>query len=674
MSAIQGFNTLTSAADLGRGSAEQNSLSESYKGTIQNNNISAGAFPTNNPASSASSLRNSMSPGNPAISRITPTANFPEVLYSMIMYCEREGYNDVISFFSHGRAFAIHRPRRFEKEFMPRFFFNMGKIASFHRQLNLYGFKRITEGPDNGGYWHRKFLRGRRDMLVTLKRKSTSKVKRLAQEQEEKNLEEINPLEFNNMPPISPCPGYAGVVNEGLPLTNIVAHHRTAYLPGSLLASDLNLNLGSAAARSVQDVNAGVIAATAATTTPHHLLQMVQQRNHPTSSTMATTHHHNSVQLAPPGAADFDTTTTTQSVGASTLLEAQAILERRELMLRQAEEARNNALANELHSYQAAQIMATAAAAGAPGGGMSVPRVLKIAASANHNGTADLTHHHPHHHPHQYHHNGGLIATTTTTAHPSASAAAAHHPTLADYAADLNGVLTSQHRAATMSAAAAPHAHRTTTTSTTLPQLITTTHSPVSANNNRTHAHAHALTIQEASYLRDINSLSSLQQQRQAAAEQATILQQHGIGIGGSGGVSHHQQMNIARSSHSLPRGLEPVVPGSVPQQHHIILTNAAAAPSHPQQQQQQQQPGSPSRAVPSSSAAAAASMDSQTRALLNLQAAAAAGVGPATVTSQAPAYATAADATRVAPVSAAADRAVGRSYFARFAGGRRSI
>jgi len=638
-----------------------------------------------------------MSPGNPTISRITPTANFPEVLYSMIVYCEREGYNDVISFFSHGRAFAIHRPRRFEKELMPRFFFNMGKIASFHRQLNLYGFKRITEGPDNGGYWHRKFLRGRRDMLVTLKRKSTSKVKRLAQEQEEKNLEEINPLEFNNMPPISPCPGYAdAVVNEGLPLTtttNIVGHHHhhhhraaaaAAYLPGSLLASDLNLNLGNAAAaRSVQDAS---VASTSGGAAPHHhLLQMVQQQqqqqqqqrnnNPPTSSSAAamTTHHHS--------AADFGTSAASAqagAVGASTLLEAQAILERRELMLRQAEEARNHALANELHSYQAAQIMA-ASAASAP-----TRRVLKIAAS---------DHHHPHHH---HHHNGGggLIATTTT---------ATAHPSLADYA-DLNGVLTtSQHRVPS-------HPHRTTTTTTAaLPQLITTTHhaaaaahahahpSTTSATNNARAAAqaaaAHALSIQEAaansttaSYLRDIH-ISSLQNVH-AAQQKLQQQQQH----------QQQQQLNIARSSvagvghHPLQpvRGLESVVaPGPAPQQHHIILTNAAAAATTAAapHSHTHQLPGSPAsrtvaRSTNAAAAAAAAAMDSQTRALLNLQAVAAAGVGHAASQAPSSAYAAADATTRAAaaagaPVSSAvADRssAVGRSYFARFAGGRRSI
>lgn len=601
MPAIQGLNANTSSVEQVRASAEQNSLSESHKATLQNNNISARAFSTNDAASTA--LGHTMSPNDPLIRRVTTTANFPEVLYSMIMYCEREGYNDVISFFSHGRAFAIHRPRRFEKEFMPRFFFNMGKIASFHRQLNLYGFKRITEGPDNGGYWHRKFLRGRRDMLVTLKRKSTSKVKRSAQEQEEKNLEEINPLDFPSMPPITPCPDYAGL-NEGNPVTNFVHHHANVSaagvpgLPGTLLTSNLNMNL-NLSTRSAAAPETGLFATTAGTGASH-LLQVVQRNPPPTT-------HHRSVQLATgttvaPGT-DF-LGASHQSVGASTLLEAQAILEQRELMLRQAEEARNNALANELHSYQQ-QINGIA----------GVPRVFKIA-----DNTMSA---------HQQQQQGGFIA---------------HQQALADFS-DLNGLT---HRAA-------PRHHnlnRVINTTTALPQWVTTTHAPAPT--------ARTLTIQEtapsaASYLRD---LSSMNQVHTAAAAVQQHQHQQQVSI-----LQHGRHMNIQQIRHQLPPGLVAAA-APVPQQQHIILTNSAAT----------QQPGSPHNNININNGTSAlhtqqaravltqSAMDSQTRALLNLQASASA---PTDVTSQ---------QVGAAQAAASADRAVGRSYFARFAGGRRSL
>jgi hypothetical protein len=61
------------------------------------------------------------------------TEPFPEKLHRMLEQTEREGVTDIVSFFSHGRAFAIHKPRRFSQEIMPRFF-KQTRLTSFQRQ------------------------------------------------------------------------------------------------------------------------------------------------------------------------------------------------------------------------------------------------------------------------------------------------------------------------------------------------------------------------------------------------------------------------------------------------------------------------------------------------------------------------------------------------------------
>jgi len=52
-------------------------------------------------------------------------------------------------------------------------YFKQTKIASFQRQLNMYGFKRLTKGPDKGGYYHRFFMRKNPELACNIDRTKT---------------------------------------------------------------------------------------------------------------------------------------------------------------------------------------------------------------------------------------------------------------------------------------------------------------------------------------------------------------------------------------------------------------------------------------------------------------------------------------------------------------------
>jgi HSF-type DNA-binding len=87
---------------------------------------------------------------------------FPSKLHGMLDYAQETGKCDVLSWLPHGRAFLVNDKERFVTEVLPLFFQLQKEYASFQRQLNIYGFMRLTKsGPDQNAYYHPLFLRGR---------------------------------------------------------------------------------------------------------------------------------------------------------------------------------------------------------------------------------------------------------------------------------------------------------------------------------------------------------------------------------------------------------------------------------------------------------------------------------------------------------------------------------
>lgn len=82
---------------------------------------------------------------------------FPLKLHNLL---DSNQWSDIISWQPHGRCFLLHKPKEFLSEVMPQNF-RQTKLTSFQRQLNLYGFCRLTSGRDKGGYYHELFLRGK---------------------------------------------------------------------------------------------------------------------------------------------------------------------------------------------------------------------------------------------------------------------------------------------------------------------------------------------------------------------------------------------------------------------------------------------------------------------------------------------------------------------------------
>lgn len=106
---------------------------------------------------------------------------FPKKLLQMLADLEKEQRQDIASFLPHERSFAIHKPREFVNTIMPKYF-RMSRFSSFQRQLNLYNFHRVTEGPERGSYHHPLFMKGRYDLCSVMKR---TKIKGVAKTKKE---------------------------------------------------------------------------------------------------------------------------------------------------------------------------------------------------------------------------------------------------------------------------------------------------------------------------------------------------------------------------------------------------------------------------------------------------------------------------------------------------------
>jgi hypothetical protein len=85
---------------------------------------------------------------------------FPWRLHGMLGAAAQEGFENIVSWQPCGLAFKVHDTRLFTESIMPRHF-NQTQYKSFQRQLNIYGFRRLTSGSTKGAYTHELLVRGK---------------------------------------------------------------------------------------------------------------------------------------------------------------------------------------------------------------------------------------------------------------------------------------------------------------------------------------------------------------------------------------------------------------------------------------------------------------------------------------------------------------------------------
>ena len=130
------------------------------------------------------------------VTQILQSPTFPLKLHMILDEIEDSNSNmkNAISWLPHGRAFHIRNGDIFKREVLAKYFKNC-KISSFYRQINLYGFIRLTTGCETGAYYHEYFLRGKAFLTKNIVRtKKGTKIRPTSAPKNEPNFYGMAPI------------------------------------------------------------------------------------------------------------------------------------------------------------------------------------------------------------------------------------------------------------------------------------------------------------------------------------------------------------------------------------------------------------------------------------------------------------------------------------------------
>lgn len=114
---------------------------------------------------------------------IEGTGNVPAFLTKLWTLVDDQMTDDLISWTENGRSFIIQNQARFARELLPQYY-KHNNMASFVRQLNMYGFHKVVS-PDSGGlrvekdemeFAHPAFQQGREELIENIKRKQQRRI------------------------------------------------------------------------------------------------------------------------------------------------------------------------------------------------------------------------------------------------------------------------------------------------------------------------------------------------------------------------------------------------------------------------------------------------------------------------------------------------------------------
>jgi hypothetical protein len=135
---------------------------------IHNNHNDDDNNKNNNNNNTTTMMINESKINNKALNRGRSEVQFPGKLHAMMAFVERENLESIVSWVMDGTAILVNDPENLVK-ILP-LFFSQTKYRSFQRQLNMWRFERILDGPYKGAFSHPYFLQGQEALCSRMSR------------------------------------------------------------------------------------------------------------------------------------------------------------------------------------------------------------------------------------------------------------------------------------------------------------------------------------------------------------------------------------------------------------------------------------------------------------------------------------------------------------------------
>lgn len=128
-------------------------------------------------------------------------SNVPAFLVKLWKLVEDPQYEEHISWNKNGTGFLVHDQATFAREILPKYF-KHNNFASFVRQLNMYGFRKVI-GAEQGGlrsekdeweFFNGNFNKYHPELLENVKRKATPEEKKMKNEDVSKVLNDVQDM------------------------------------------------------------------------------------------------------------------------------------------------------------------------------------------------------------------------------------------------------------------------------------------------------------------------------------------------------------------------------------------------------------------------------------------------------------------------------------------------